>query len=161
LAAGGIAALLAPLGMNVEWAKRLLTGFLEVSSGVATLSGDGVSAGRLTMAAFILGWAGLSVHCQVLAFLGDCGLSMRTYFVGKLLHGLFSAGFMALLSGRLPQAVPVSDYLTEQVEVLAALDFQSAFSISIVITWGVWLIFMAIGAVAVKKSSGKRRGSAV
>lgn len=161
LAAGGIAALLAPLGMNVEWAKRLLTGFLEVSSGVATLSGDGVSAGRLTMAAFILGWAGLSVHCQVLAFLGDCGLSMRTYFVGKLLHGLFSAGFMALLSGRLPQAVPVSDYLTEQVEVLAALDFQSAFSISIVIAWGVWLIFMAIGAVAVKKSSGKRRGSAV
>lgn len=58
--------------------------------------------GRLSMAAFMLGWAGLSVHCQVLAFLGDSGLSLRTYLTGKLLHGGLSALFTALLVRRFP-----------------------------------------------------------
>ena len=54
-------------------------------------------AGRMSMAAFMLGWAGLSVHCQVLAFLGDSGLSMGTYLTGKLLHGGLSALLLRLL----------------------------------------------------------------
>lgn len=47
----------------------LLAGVLEISSGVSSLT-DGSLPGRLSMAAFMLGWAGLSVHCQVLAFSG-------------------------------------------------------------------------------------------
>ena len=85
--------LCAPLGLDQVWAERLLTGLLEVSSGVSSLTGGPLS-GRLSMAAFMLGWAGLSVHCQVLAFLGDSGLSMGTYLWGKLLHGLFSAALL-------------------------------------------------------------------
>ena len=69
---------------------------MELSSGVTSLTGGGV-AGRLSMAAFMLGWAGLSVHCQVLAFLGDSGLSMGTYLTGKLLHGGLSALLLRLL----------------------------------------------------------------
>ena len=61
--------LFGPLGFDQSWARRLLTGVLEVSSGVSSLT-DGSLSGRLSMAAFMLGWAGLSVHCQVLAFLG-------------------------------------------------------------------------------------------
>lgn len=72
------------------WAEHLLAGLLEMSSGVSSLTGGALS-GRLSMAAFMLGWAGLSVHCQVLAFLGDSGLSLRTYLTGKLLHGGLSA----------------------------------------------------------------------
>ena len=90
---------LAPFGMTPEWARRLLTGLVEISSGVWTLSGEGTLSGRLTMAAFILGWAGISVHCQVLSFLGDSGLSARTYLLGKLLHGGLAALFTAALAG--------------------------------------------------------------
>ena len=93
---------LAPFGLTPEWAQRLLTGALEISSGVWTLSGDGTLSGKLILAAFMLGWAGLSVHCQVLAFLGDSGLSLRTYLTGKLLHGGLSALFTALLVRRFP-----------------------------------------------------------
>ena len=56
---------LAPFGLTPEWAQRLLTGALEISSGVWTLSGDGTLSGKLILAAFMLGWAGISVHCQV------------------------------------------------------------------------------------------------
>ena len=154
--AGGLSLLFGPLGFSQSWARRLLTGALEISSGVSSLTGGSLS-GRLSMAAFMLGWAGLSVHCQVLAFLGDSGLSMGTYLTGKLLHGVLSAGLLALLAPRLPLGLPVSAYLAEQAETLAALDFQQALTISTVSAWGTWLLFFALALRVVKKSSGKTR----
>ena len=155
-AAEGIAALFSPLGMDREWARRLLTGALEMSSGVSSLTG-GTLSGRLSMAAFMLGWAGLSVHCQVLAFLGDSGLSMRTYLTGKLLHGGLSAALLGVLSPLLPLSAPVSACLAEQTEALAALDFQRSLSISTAAAWGTWLLFFLLAARAVKNSGGKSR----
>ena len=148
--------LFGPLGFDQSWARRLLTGVLEVSSGVSSLT-DGSLSGRLSMAAFMLGWAGLSVHCQVLAFLGDSGLSMRTYLVGKLLHGGLSAALLRLLVPLLPLEAPVSAYLAEQTETLAALDFQQALTISTASAWGTWLLLFALALRAVKKSSGKKQ----
>lgn len=148
--------LFGPLGFDQSWARRLLTGVLEVSSGVSSLTGGSLS-GRLSMAAFMLGWAGLSVHCQVLAFLGDSGLSMRTYLAGKLLHGGLSAALLRLLVPLLPLKAPVSAYLAEQTETLAALDFQQALTISTASAWGTWLLLFALALRAVKKSSGKKR----
>ena len=154
--AGLLSALFGPLGFSQSWAQRLLTGVLEVSSGVSSLT-DGSLSGRLSMAAFMLGWAGLSVHCQVMAFLGDSGLSLRTYLAGKLLHGGLSAALLGALSPLLPLEAPVSAYLADQAEALAALDFQQALTISTVSAWVVWLLFFALAAYVVKKSSGKTR----
>ena len=158
---GGIlSALLAPLGMDQTWAERLLTGLVEVSSGVSSLT-DGALSGRLSMAAFMLGWAGVSVHCQVLAFLGDSGLSVRTYVAGKLLHGIFSAVLARLLLWAVPLGSPVSVYLAEQTESIAGLDFHKALTLSAVTAWAVWLAFLALSVYAVQKNSGKRRRNAV
>lgn len=142
------------------WAERLLTGLLEVSSGVSSLTGGALS-GRLSMAAFMLGWAGLSVHCQVLAFLGDSGLSMGTYLWGKLLHGLISASLLGLLTRLFPLDAPVSAYLAEQAETLAALDLHQALTISSVSAWCVWLLFLLLAARGMKKSSGKSHAHGV
>ncbi|MGE4276887.1 MAG: nucleoside recognition domain-containing protein [Lawsonibacter sp.] len=150
-----LSCLLAPLGLSEIWAERLLTGILEVSSGVSSLT-DGALSGRLSMAAFMLGWAGVSVHCQVMAFLGDSGLSLRTYVVGKLLHGGLSALIVGLLIRVLPIQSTVSTYLAEQTEAIANLDFHRALTISAVAAWGVWLVFLALAVYIVKKSSGKR-----
>ena len=152
--------LCAPLGLDQVWAERLLTGLLEVSSGVSSLTGGPLS-GRLSMAAFMLGWAGLSVHCQVLAFLGDSGLSMGTYLWGKLLHGLFSAALLGLLTRLFPLDAPVSSYLAEQTETLAALDLHQALTISSVSAWCVWLLFLLLAARGMKKSSGKSHAHGV
>ena len=160
LLGGLLSALLAPLGMDQTWAERLLTGLVEVSSGVSSLT-DGAMSGRLSMAAFMLGWAGVSVHCQVLAFLGDSGLSVRTYVAGKLLHGGLSALLANLIFRTLPLSSPVSVYLAEQTETIAHLDFHQALTISAVASWGVWLVFLALAVWVVQKNSGKRRRSVV
>lgn len=150
-----LSALLAPLGLSQFWAERLLTGALEMSSGVSSLT-EGALSGRLSMAAFMLGWAGVSVHCQVMAFLGDSGLSLRTYLAGKLLHGGLSALLVWALARAVPMEVPVSALLAEQTEAIARLDFQQALAISAVAAWAVWLAFLALAVYVVKKSSGKR-----
>ena len=153
--AGGLGTLLAPLGLTVERAEQLLTGFLEISSGVWTLSGEGALAGRVSMAAFMLGWAGVSVHCQVLSFIGGSGLSVRTYLVGKILHGGLSALFVSALFRVLPLRESVSSYLAEQVAGIAGLDFHTALTISTVAAWVVFLFFLLVAAAAVRKRGGK------
>lgn len=152
--ARGLSTLLAPCGMTEKWGERLLTGLLEVSSGVWSLNGAGALTGRLSMAAFMLGWAGISVHCQVLSFLGGSGLSPRTYLTGKLLHAGFSALFAGILARMLPLDSQVSVYLTEQVEGLLSLDFATALTGSTVIAWLVGLAFFAAAARTAGKISG-------
>ena len=150
--------LLSPLGLTEEWARRLLTGLVEISSGVWTLTGEGTFSGRLTMAAFLLGWAGLSVHCQVLSFLGDSGLSPRTYLAGKLLHGGLSALFVAGLARLLPLEAPVSDYLAQQVADIASAEFSTALALSVASAWLVFLVFFFLAAASRKGLCKRRRG---
>ena len=67
-----IGAVFSPVGLDASWAERLLTGLIEISSGVWTLQGaSGELTRSMAMAAFMLGWAGLSIHCQVLSFIGE------------------------------------------------------------------------------------------
>mgnify|MGYP005797916773 FL=1 len=64
-----------------------LLGFFEMVTGVAALS-----PGRpgFIAAAGIVGWGGLSVHCQAMAVLADTGLSLRRHWLGKGLQSLLS-----------------------------------------------------------------------
>ena len=110
------------------------------------------------MAAFLLGWAGLSVHCQVLSFLGDSGLSPRTYLAGKLLHGGLSALFVAGLARLLPLEAPVSDYLAQQVADIASAEFSSALALSVASAWLVFLVFFFLAAASRKGLCKRRRG---
>ena len=159
--AGVLGALLSPMGFSTQWAERLLTGLIELTSGVWTLTGAGTMSGKLSMAAFLLGWAGLSVHCQVLSFIGGSGLSVKTYIGGKLLHGGLSALFIGLLLRFFPLEEPVAAYLAEQVEGVAGVDFSSALTISLAAAWIMWLLFFLAAAAAVGKTSRKRRKGVV
>ena len=139
-----LARLLALAGFQAEWARRLVAGLLELSSGVSSLRGEAQLMGRVSMAAFMLGWAGLSVHCQVLSFLVDSGLSARTYLAGKLCHGLIAAGLTWCLTRLFPLSAPVADYLAEQTESIAALDFSTALAASSLAALGGWLLLAAL-----------------
>ena len=149
----GLAHVLSLFGMDELWARRLVAGLLELSSGVSSLSGAG--AGGVSMAAFMLGWAGLSVHCQVLSFIGDSGLSVRTYIAGKLCHGLLAAALTYGVTRLYPLPEPVSSYLADQAESIAGLDFSSALAISLVTVFVVWSLWVLLCGVVVKKSCGK------
>lgn len=146
---------LAALGLPVEWGERFLTGVLEVSSGVWALAEVGPTPGSVAMAAFVLGWGGLSVHCQVLSFAGESGLSMGPYFAGKLLHG----GLSALLAGLICRLVPLQGQelpgLTRPAG-LFAMNTVSGVNISAVAAGVLWAAFFAVAVRLAQKNSGKR-----
>lgn len=150
--------LLRDLGLQQELIESILTGLIEMTSGVWSLRDMASSLGtRLSMAAFILGWAGLSVHCQVLSFIGSSGLSTRTYFFGKLLHGGFSAALIYILSRLLYWDAPVSKYLATQVSTLAGLHFSQAFLVSTVTALVAWVFLTGISLKMLRNEYGKQR----
>ncbi len=68
------------------WVPGWATGLLEMVSGVAALP-----AGRtgFVLAAALVGWGGLSVHCQAMAVAED--LHFTWHLPGKVLHAVLSA----------------------------------------------------------------------
>lgn len=76
----------------------LLLGFIELTGGILSLPD---SAAGFVMAAALLGWGGVSVHCQTAAALRGSGLGMGRYLAAKLIQALLSAAL----------AVPVSRLL--------------------------------------------------
>jgi sporulation integral membrane protein YlbJ len=135
----------------------LLTGLIEMTSGLWSLrSSEAALAGQLSMAAFILGWAGLSVHCQVLSFIGGHGLSTRTYLLGKLFHAVLSAAYTAGLFWLFGMGDPVSAHLTTQVGALAGMRFADSFRASLPLAAGLLLLF-AGGALWAKHRVVNRR----
>lgn len=80
-------------------AGAISTGLFEITSGIAALQ---TSAANLptafVLAAGLIGFGGLSIHAQTLSVLSETNLSVKKYFLGKLLHALISAGYAALLA---------------------------------------------------------------
>jgi sporulation integral membrane protein YlbJ len=119
-AAKGAAFLLRPLGVTAESAEELISGMIEMTSGVSSLRGAAGSLGKnAVMAAFMLGWAGLSVHFQVLAFLTKSGLSSKTYILGKLLHAVISALLAAIVFSFYKPTSDVALVLADEIVGLA------------------------------------------
>jgi len=101
---GGLTSLAAPLlspaGVGKELAASLISGFFEITTGTkmaSTADGAGLIQ-RITAAAAIIGWAGLSVHAQVISIINKEDISPLPYILGKLLHGIISGiySFLAL-----------------------------------------------------------------
>jgi sporulation integral membrane protein YlbJ len=153
-----IGAVFAPVGLDASWAERLLTGFIEISSGVWTLQGaSGELTRSMAMAAFMLGWAGLSIHCQVLSFIGGSGLSVRTYIMGKILHGILSAALVFAAAQIFVFDAPVASYLAEQVTGIASMRFGSAVVISTVSAALIWIAFILFARKAAAKSGRRKK----
>jgi len=158
LLASGLGTLLIPFGLTEQLAEKLLIGAIELSSGVASLSGAaGSISAKLAMAAFVLGWAGLCVHCQVLSFLGSSGLSARSYLLGKLLHGGISAALTAIFVQILPIQVQVSSLYAQQIDAMLTLDFSRALTASTITALIVWLCFSVISLAVLRKGTGNQR----
>jgi len=87
---GLISALAVLLPFSQENSTCFLLGLLEMSTGTLQLS-HGTAAEQMILTSAIVGWGGLSVHCQVLSLMEDTELSPSLYFKGKALHALLSA----------------------------------------------------------------------
>ena len=74
--------------------------FLEVGSATSILSKTKLLTPGLSLAlsSFAVGFSGLSVHLQALSFIADTDLSVKRYFLMKLLQGALSLGTMLFIS---------------------------------------------------------------
>ena len=87
--------------------RSFFIGLMELSTGAASLGEAAGSPVALPLAAFILGWGGLSVHCQSLPFWRAAGVRAGPYLRAKLAQGILSAALTALALRWFPLSLPV------------------------------------------------------
>jgi sporulation integral membrane protein YlbJ len=157
MVAGWLSTLFAPFGLTAEMALDLLTGLIELTSGLFSIRDDTTAglAGKMAMAAFILGWAGLSIHCQVLSFIGRSGLSSRTYIWGKVLHACISALYAFLLAGPAGLEIQYTETLAEQVETITRLRFRDTFGLTMTTITALVLVLMLVAGVRAWRRKGR------
>ena len=80
-------------GVELRFAAALLTGLMELGSGMAALRGIPASPQTLALAAFLLGFGGLSVHAQTLYAVSGTKIRCARHFAGRIVHGLLSAAY--------------------------------------------------------------------
>jgi len=81
----------------------LVSGILELSQGVSALRGKPASPCSAALCSFLLGFGGLSVHCQTVCAVSGAGIKCARHFAGRILHGLISALLAFPLFSMLPQ----------------------------------------------------------
>lgn len=81
------------LHIDSSFIYGILTGFLEITNGISSISGVHVRniSINIVLTAFLLGFGGLSVLLQVLSITSKTDLSIKPYIYGKLLHGVLAA----------------------------------------------------------------------
>ncbi len=78
--------------------KPLLIGLLETTIGTEqTVSNKENLLDALTLVAFLLGWGGLSVHAQISTVIAESDLSLRYFFIARLIHGLLAGVLIRFL----------------------------------------------------------------
>lgn len=120
-------------GIGKEIFTSLLCGIFEITTGTY-LSAEATAAGltqQLTVISLIIGWAGFSVHSQVISIISGTGISCKPYLVGKALQGIIAAAytFFALkIAGDLTiRPVPAySNYISQSwqlnLQILKSLE---------------------------------------
>lgn len=90
-----LAADLLPLNSTAE---AIITGLCEFVTGSVKISQLHLDLWqRMVMSSFVIGFAGLSVHMQVMSVTAEYDLSLKPYILGKVMHGIISAVYVWIL----------------------------------------------------------------
>lgn len=90
-----------------DWLRPVFAGILEFVTGVTMLSQSNMLLEeKLILSAAVVGFAGLSVHVQVMGVVSRHMLSLKPYIFGKILHGLLSGGYTFLILQFVPVSAP-------------------------------------------------------
>lgn len=86
------------LHMAPELATALVPGLFEITVGANRIGQiDAPLMQQIMLVAFILGFGGFSIQAQVTSILSDVRLSVKPFFIGRLLQGLFSSVIVIFL----------------------------------------------------------------
>ena len=92
------------LNIDLEFAKPLLSGILELTNGVNLVANipTKLISQNIILSAFLLGFGGFSVLLQVYSIVSKTDLSMKKYLVGKFLQGIIAGIYTFLALKFLP-----------------------------------------------------------
>lgn len=92
------------LNIDLEFAKPLLSGILELTNGVNLVANipTKLISQNIVLSAFLLGFGGFSVLLQVYSIVSKTDLSMKKYLVGKFLQGIIAGIYTFLALKFLP-----------------------------------------------------------
>ncbi len=105
---------------------------LEITGGVKVLITQNISFdAKMCLISFFIAFSGISILFQVGAIAAKHGLSLKLYFVGKLLQGLFSAVLTKIMVSKLPRTIDVfADGTPIQVGLVPSV-FMLGFGIAV------------------------------
>lgn len=93
------------LGINdIRFCTGFLSGLIEITNGlklICLIPSKQISI-NLILASFILGFGGISILLQVLSITSKSNISIKPYFIGKLLQGLLAAFYTFILINVFP-----------------------------------------------------------
>lgn len=78
-------------GLGSDYIRALFTGLLELGGGAGLLAHLPASPASLALAAFLLGFGSVSVHCQTAAVLSRTDMKGTLHFAGRLSMAVISA----------------------------------------------------------------------
>lgn len=79
-------------GLGTKTLEGILCGLFEITTGSNLINSASASLNiKLSSISFIIGWAGLSVHTQVMSIVSTTDISVKPYITGKALQGFISA----------------------------------------------------------------------
>ncbi|SDS20507.1 sporulation integral membrane protein YlbJ [Paenibacillaceae bacterium GAS479] len=86
-------------------ATTIVNGLFEVTLGAKSAAETEAPLMHQTaLAAWVLSWAGLSVHAQIASLLSHTGMRYRPFLIARFLHGLLAASLVYILWGWLGPA---------------------------------------------------------
>lgn len=77
---------------NLKFCSSFICGILELTNGImqiVSIPSKNISI-NILITAFLLGFGGFSVLLQVYSIISKSDISIKAYFIGKLLHGIFA-----------------------------------------------------------------------
>ncbi|MCX7774080.1 MAG: hypothetical protein N2376_13315 [Clostridia bacterium] len=97
-------------GSFTEVISSVMRGIMEIASGSSAINAvqDATLTVKLAAISLICGFAGFSVHTQVMGIMKGTGAKYRVFFTGKLLHGLLAFVLTLVLISLVPMAVQTS-----------------------------------------------------
>jgi hypothetical protein len=79
------------LGLGPKTIEGLLCGVFEITTGANLIHlSDTALVIRLCCVSLVIGWAGFSVHTQVMSIVSTTDIRVKPYLVGKALQGIIS-----------------------------------------------------------------------
>ncbi|PYG86848.1 sporulation integral membrane protein YlbJ [Ruminiclostridium sufflavum DSM 19573] len=82
------------LGIDSKTLEGVLCGLFEITTGsnLISLASSDFKI-KLCCISLIIGWAGFSVHTQVLSIVSSSDISVKPYIIGKAIQGILSAAY--------------------------------------------------------------------